>query len=191
MARYLYSELALAIQARLSCKQINNDEWARKWGEAITLAEENFLPSGSGIDSGCKIDLDRSHGSKIVMTFGYLHMDESGYTNWTEYTAYVTPSFQGVSLRITGPNQNDIKDYLYQTFDYALQQRVELIPLPDAWQKRMDEVKAELQQTLTLFAAANLPMPPNKDYYRQYWAPEQAEVLAESLKQSLREDKSI
>ena len=52
-------------------------------------------------------------------------MDDAGfYDGWTGHTITITPSFSGINLRISGPNRNDIKDYLYETFDYALSRDV-------------------------------------------------------------------
>jgi hypothetical protein len=87
-----------------------------------------MLPSGSGIDSGTKIDLDKSHAEKIIFYFGFHHMDENGfYDGWTEHTLVVTPSFTGINLRIGGRDRNQIKEYLYDTYDYALTCEVEPI----------------------------------------------------------------
>ena len=187
MAHYLYSAIASAIDARKRCKETNNTVWIDNWTEAIKRAEREYLPRGSGIDGGTKIDLEHSHANKIVLTFDFHHMDDSGYRDWTQHTAIITGALVGqFDLRITGPNRNDVKEYLYQTFEYALTQRVELIPLDAEWQKRMDTVVAEITQTLTLFAGIHLPEMPNNNYYARYWAPEQALILAESVKQNLR-----
>jgi hypothetical protein len=122
-ARYLYSELANAIQARKNCEAHaarhcdgDSTDWKHIYTQNIH-ALEHLLPHGSGIDNGCKVDLDRSHGDRLVIHFGYHHMDSNGmYAGWSEFTAIVTPSFSGIHIRITGRNRNNIKDYLYDTF---------------------------------------------------------------------------
>jgi hypothetical protein len=88
---------------------------------------QKLLPSGSGIDSGCKIDLVKSTKNKIKIDFGFHHMNESGtYDGWTDHTLTIEPCLSfGFSLKITGRNRNQIKDYLYETFDYVLNQEVE------------------------------------------------------------------
>ena len=119
-ARPLYRELATAIQAMRNCEETNNVEWVHKWAETIDNLTE-LLPHGSGIDSGCQIDLDKSHAEKLVIHTSFHHMNDGGfYDGWTEHTITVTPSFSGINLRISGPNRNDIKEYLYDTFDYIL-----------------------------------------------------------------------
>jgi len=48
-------------------------------------------------------------------------MNENGYYDgWTSHTVTVTPGWNGPELRITGRDRNQIKDYLYDTFHYAL-----------------------------------------------------------------------
>lgn len=124
-ARYLYSELAQAIQARANCKghfdEPKNGEWFAKHTETIKRLV-NLLPSGSGIDTGPTLNLDESHAEKFVFNLDYHHMNENGfYDGWTFHTLTVTPSFtSGVNIRISGRNRNDIKDYLHDTFHTAL-----------------------------------------------------------------------
>ena len=95
MARYLYSELSKAIQARKNCANKMEDganesivqnaiDWHQKWSDHIdTLMEQ--MPSGSGFDNGTSIDLDASHAEKLVFNTSFHHMDEAGdYDGWTE-----------------------------------------------------------------------------------------------------------
>lgn len=121
----LYQHLASAIQARLNCQQANNAEWFPKWTARIKQLAD-LLPSGSGINSGTKIDLDASHASKIVLYTAFHHMNDTGYYDgWTEHTLVVTPAFDGINIRISGRNRNDIKDYLHEVYHYALTRMVE------------------------------------------------------------------
>jgi hypothetical protein len=84
------------------------------------------LPSGSGIDAGVKLDFERSNSKCVVLTFNFHHMNDVGYYDgWTYHTAIVTPAFGGFNLAITGRDRNQIKDYLYDVFDYALRQKVD------------------------------------------------------------------
>jgi hypothetical protein len=139
MARYLYSELAAAIEARRNCdtRVPRNEEWFDKWTERIDQLVQ-LLPSGSGIDHGTRIDLEASHAGKLVLYAGFHHMNDGGmYDGWTEHTIVVTPSFRGINLRISGRNRNDIKEYLYDTYQCVLSQEVEgfgTLPRMDAGQ---------------------------------------------------------
>lgn len=121
MARYLYSELASAVAARKNCENHNNTEWFDKWTERLEDLQREYLPSGSGFDSGTKIDLDASHADKLVLHTSFHHMNEAGYYDgWTEHVITVTPAFDGINIRISGRNRNDIKDYISQTFHDSL-----------------------------------------------------------------------
>jgi hypothetical protein len=120
MQNTIISTLSAAIEARKNCQQSGNAEWLDRWEERINQLV-GMLPSGSGIDSGTKIDLDKSHADKLVLYTAFHHMNEVGYYDgWTEHTITVTPSFLGINLRISGRDRNQIKDYLYGTYEYAL-----------------------------------------------------------------------
>jgi hypothetical protein len=120
-ARKVYQVLASSIQARRNSIENDNSEWVFKHGEMIRQIVKDLLPSGAGIDSGTKIDLDASHGERLILTCGYHHMNDGGfYDGWTEHKIIVTPSFSGLNIRITGRDRNQIKDHLYETFDYSL-----------------------------------------------------------------------
>lgn len=104
-------------------------EWLRNDppGEWRSRAEDKLarimaeMPSGSGIDCGTKLD-DSSTPDRLVFNVSFHHMNENGYyCGWTEHKVIVTPSLvRGVDIRITGRDRNDIKDYLWQTYEYAL-----------------------------------------------------------------------
>ena len=122
-----YQVIATAVQARLNCAKTpeTHQKWFDKWTEIIE-EETGNLPSGSGIDSGVKFDFDASTPEKLVFLFGFHHMNEVGYYDgWTDHSLIVTPSLQfGFHIRITGKDRNDVKDYLYETFQYALAEEV-------------------------------------------------------------------
>lgn len=127
-ARYLYSELAMLVQARRNCADKNTPkaEWFDKHSEKIEMLVKQHMPSGSGFDSGTTLDLDASHAEKLVFHTSFHHMNDAGYYDgWTEHTITVTPSLaHRYHLRISGRNRNDIKDYMVQDFDCALMQDV-------------------------------------------------------------------
>jgi len=126
LPRKLYQILASSVQARLNClKGPYTDEvldWTVKHTDTIETLVKNFMPSGSGIDCGTKIDLDQSTGEKLVFHFSYHHMNENGmYDGWTEHSLIVKPSLAfGINLTIKGRNRDEIKDYLYETYHCAL-----------------------------------------------------------------------
>jgi len=48
------------------------------------------------------------------------------HDGWTDHQLIVTPSLQfGFHIRITGKDRNQTKDYLHETFQYALSEEVD------------------------------------------------------------------
>lgn len=122
----LYRELASLVRARLNCEETGNREWFQKHEERIEELVKNYMPSGSGFDCGTKIDLDKSTPEKLVFYTDFHHMNEVGYYDgWTEHRITVRPSLAfGFTLTISGNNRNEIKDYIHQAFDCALDEEV-------------------------------------------------------------------
>jgi hypothetical protein len=84
------------------------------------------LPSGSGWDNGTTLG-DDSTPSRIIFTGSYHHMNENGfYDGWTDHRIIVTPTFEGFDIRITGRDRNQIKEYLQQSFEYALSRTIDI-----------------------------------------------------------------
>jgi hypothetical protein len=93
----LYKAIATALTARQNCINSQNTEWLNNWEDRLTECN-NQLPSGSGIDSGCKINFTESSSNKIIIEFSYhasYHaMDENGfYCGWYDFTLTVHPDF--------------------------------------------------------------------------------------------------
>ena len=108
--------LASRLQALKNCIASNNVEWIEKHRERID-GELYNLPSGSGIDAGMELMEDQCTEKKIVFSFSFHHMNEDGYYDgWTNHKLIITPSFSGLDMRITGPDRNRIKEYLYDLF---------------------------------------------------------------------------
>lgn len=124
--KQLYREFAQIVNARLNCLKNGNEEWLNNHTERLEYLTKNFMPSGSGIDIGTTLDLDESTTEKLVFIFSYHHMNDGGYYDgWTEHKLIVTPSLAyGFNLRITGKDRNQVKDYLYETYRFALQTEV-------------------------------------------------------------------
>lgn len=127
MKEKLYAKLARTMDAYIRCNESMNDKWLDIHENSINKLTDSYMPSGSGIDSGTTFDFAGSTANKLIFTFEYHHMNEGGYYDgWTEHKCIVTPSLAfGIDIKITGSNRNDIKDYLYQTFEYCLTQEVE------------------------------------------------------------------
>lgn len=95
----LYRVVADACRAARQC----NEEWAEKHMEAIEYIEENFLPYGSGFDSGCSIDVEESGTHKLVVDVPYHVMDEGGYRGWMDMRCEITPKLgiPGYDVEVT------------------------------------------------------------------------------------------
>lgn len=122
-AKPVYQILATALEARVNCIASNNQEWKVRHEEKIRQIAKDFLPSGAGVDSGCAVVLcDMAWNERIVICFSFNHMNEDGfYMGWTEHTCTVVPSLaNGFSLRISGRDRNDVKEYLHDVFYSAL-----------------------------------------------------------------------
>ena len=124
----VYRQIASALQARLNCERTNNTEWFDRHTERIECLVHDYMPSGSGFDAGIAFDWDESTPERLVFNLGFHHMNENGmYDGWTEHSVIVKPSLQfGIDTRITGPNRNDVKEYL----DYAMDDALHTIPAP-------------------------------------------------------------
>jgi hypothetical protein len=118
----VYQQIASLIQARQNCQQTGNTDWESRHEDRIYSLVNEYMPSGSGIDNGTSIDLDASTPEKLVFSFGYHHMNESGYyVGWSEHRLIVTPSLaSGFDLRITGRDRDQIKEYLADVYSAAL-----------------------------------------------------------------------
>ena len=124
MSRPLYREMASTLQAINNCRKSANKEWEERHEK--TLSDLcNALPSGSGIDCGTKLDRDACRPDRLVFTLSYHFMDENGfYCGWGDFVVYAKPSFDGIELRITGRDKNQVKEMLYDLYRCALTQEV-------------------------------------------------------------------
>jgi hypothetical protein len=126
--RPLYAHMSSLIAAMANCKKANNQEWWEKHRDRLIVLTRARMPSGSGIDSGTMLDLDRSTPEKLVFTTAFHHMNNDGfYDGWTDHKVLVTPSLaHGFNLHITGRDRNQIKDYLYEVFSHDLHQEIDM-----------------------------------------------------------------
>jgi len=108
--------IATAVGCLKRCQDSNNSEWAEKHANAILELMES-APSGSGIDAGTRL-LAESTEEHLQFAVDYHHMDDGGcYDGWSEHVLHVTPSFVlGFNARFTGPDRNQIKEYLYDVY---------------------------------------------------------------------------
>lgn len=123
--RPLYQEIASKLAAMENCRKHDNSEWEGKHLDDLqTLID--WLPSGSGVDTGTELDTDRSTPNKLVFTLSYHHMNDGGmYDGWTDHAVTVTPSLLfGFDLKVSGRDRNGVKDYLAELYQCALSAEV-------------------------------------------------------------------
>jgi len=124
----LYQQIVSSVVAYGNCLARDNKEWELKHRETVETLVSNFMPAGSGFDSGTKLDWDATlrNPAKLVFTTSFHHMNENGmYDGWTEHTVTVSASLLfDFDLRISGRNRNDIKGYMHEVFDSALREPI-------------------------------------------------------------------
>ena len=127
----VYQEIALSFNAYQTCKKNNNDEWLEKHETRILEIVKNFLPSGSGLDSGIKLNFDESTTNKLVFDSSYHCMNNNGYYDgWADFKLFITPDLSfGFNTRISGKfgKYADTKDYLHTIFRNALNTEIKVL----------------------------------------------------------------
>lgn len=124
----LYRALADLIGARQNCEQGArfSPEWSARHMETADKLARDFLPCGSGFDSGTRIDWDRSTAECIVLQTAFHHMDaHGGYDGWTDHAVQIRASLRfGFTCSISGRDRNGFKDYAHEVFNSALNAEV-------------------------------------------------------------------
>lgn len=110
----LYRALAQNIR-RLTSK---SDEVRAEAHRVLAHIEKNVLPSGSGFDNGCGIDLLKSTPEKIVIEANFHHMDSNGfYIGWSHHDVIITPSLEWeFNIKVTGRDKRGIKEFIGDEF---------------------------------------------------------------------------
>jgi len=130
-----YKAIANTVNARKNCIESNNEEWIEKHENSIDRFND-MLPSGCGIDTGTKIDLDNSGRDKIVLYSSYHVMDENGfYTHWIDFDVTVKASLLfDIDINVRGKfgRNQDIKEYLTELYADVL--HTEILQTPDGYE---------------------------------------------------------
>lgn len=118
-------ELAAAIVSTLlakrNCQEKGCADWEAKHTEKLEALVREYMPSGSGFDSGTQLIEGSSDAKKLVFTTSFHHMDEmGGYVGWTDHKVTVRPAFQGLDITVSGWDKNNIKEYIWEMFYNAL-----------------------------------------------------------------------
>jgi len=134
----LYKRIAQALNAYKG--NHISQEVTDAWTDVIARCNDE-LPSGSGFDSGSKVNIDLSTPEKIVIDTAFHHMDNNGYyCGWSHITVTVRASLQfdfDIKINFHGYKRasND-SEYFYDTFNDVLSREVDI-----PW-KRLETVNA-------------------------------------------------
>ena len=119
----VYEEIASRLNAAASCRKDSAcRDWEQKHLQRVEEVVREYLPRGSGFDNGTTISLEASTSEKLVFDTSFHHMNEGGmYDGWTSHQVVVRPSLVfGFSIRVTGKNRNEVKDFIAAAFEQAL-----------------------------------------------------------------------
>ncbi len=133
------TSIASRLVALKNCEKTGNAEWLARHDEALDKLEE-FLPSGSGFDSGTTLDREASTSSKLVFDTSFHHMDEyGGYIGWTEHTVTVEADFVlGFGIDITGEDPDgSFHDFVAEAFTHYLEADALESEQPDGEKRRL------------------------------------------------------
>lgn len=119
-----------------NCIEHDNREWLARWRQRFAKLVE-LIPSGSGIDDGPRDLVVETR--MIRFNVGFHHMDSNGvYDGWTYHDITVLPCFDGIDIKISGRNR-DVKDHLYETFEYAFTRHVTWDESAGRWLQESDD----------------------------------------------------
>ena len=118
-----YQQISSLLAAIENCKRSNNQEWIGRHMDKLEQLLLETLPHGAGFDAGTTLD-GRSTPERLIFNTSFHHINENGfYTGWTEHQVIITPSLQfGFNMRITGKDKNQIKEYIADVLQAALDQ---------------------------------------------------------------------
>jgi len=130
--RKVYQKISGSFNAWLNCtndnvvrKDQDGNLWEDNHFDSIQNIIDEYLPSGSGIDSNTTLDFDASKKEKLVLNSSYHVMNDTGYYNgWIDYRVIITPSLQfGFDIKIVGnfgKYRDDLYEYLIEVYSCAL-----------------------------------------------------------------------
>lgn len=121
------ASLILAIQNCQKPGFNGHPDYPAKHVEALETLARDYLPRGSGFDSGSTFDVDASRSDCLVIHTSFHHMDDNGYyCGWSDHVVRVRANLAlDFTISVSGRNVRDIKDYIADTFSAALSEIVE------------------------------------------------------------------
>jgi hypothetical protein len=117
----VYQQIAAWVR---SYNETTDDYTSSLYRDFIRQLVQEYLPHGSGIDAGVEVDLLSSTTERLVLISSFHMMNDGGfYCGWWDFKVTVTPSLvSDFNMKVTAPKKDThfLRDYLYESFDYAL-----------------------------------------------------------------------
>ena len=90
----------------------------------LALLQELLPPVNKTPKQVKTVILVKSTKERIEIATSYWHYETS---RWTDHRVVITPSFEGeINIRITGKNEDNVKEYLHDIFREALMKEYEV-----------------------------------------------------------------
>lgn len=127
MKRQTIEHIASLTAAYHNCLNSGNNEWKLKHRDKLEDIAKNYLPSGSGFDSGTTIDVNDSNGIDcIILETSYHHMNDVGmYCGWSEHKITIRPTFNGPDWEIESDYSGvDDADFYQDGFEEYLDDEI-------------------------------------------------------------------
>lgn len=122
------ARIAELVEARSNCQASGNAEWLERHTSTLHEIVRDHMPSGSGVDHGCQVDLNASKRNKLVIIVPFHCMNQDGYyVGWRTYRITVRPAFQSIDVAVSGRDYNGIKDYLGELFHEILTRIIPIV----------------------------------------------------------------
>lgn len=128
MKQPLYQAMAQTFAAYKGCIDMGNSDYETIHRDKLDMMAREYLPSGSGVDNGTTIDVDRCTLDSMVLRFGWHYMNEDGYyCGWINFVVGITASLRwgfDVQIATTDTDKDEqvdgLLDYLHDLYQNAL-----------------------------------------------------------------------
>ena len=121
----VYRQLA---QWSRNYRQVQDEDMRNSYEEWITKLVREYLPYGSGVDSGVTLDLNASSADRLVFWSSFHMMNDNGfYMGWWDFKVIVTPSMVlDFEIRVTSKQKDKrlLRPYITELFSDSLSQVV-------------------------------------------------------------------
>jgi len=122
----VYQRLAQLVTAINSDN--TNEYWLNRYEDELKRIM-GTMPHGSGLDTDCVLDIEKSNNTKLVFNQSYHVMKDDYYTHWINFKVIITPNLgYDFDVKLVGNfsqrNNQDIKEYILDVYSEALNREV-------------------------------------------------------------------